>query len=257
MKRFIMLTFGLLMCLSSSALAIDESIALTSIGNEEFSEVINAVYNDEFINNANILAKSGQENFVMGYKLYYISAKDFDYLTNEDSNIEEILPNEYLWLITTKSGVEIKVALEDNNWKVIGYKSPAYDISEETLVAKETFAATQIEHIDSFTVLEIPEYHSRFFCYQQNNMNYAVPVNTRPDLTGLNNNEAYPLAVVNDVFQANEANYTEQMYGGITIDNVNSESEENNYHVIYYMMVLACTCIAYAVIRKNKAECKE
>ena len=68
MKRFIMLTFGLLMCLSSSALAIDESIALTSIGNEEFSEVINAVYNDEFINNANILAKSGQEKFVMGYK---------------------------------------------------------------------------------------------------------------------------------------------------------------------------------------------
>lgn len=92
MKRGIILLLGFMIFLSSTAFAMDENIAVTSVDSEELSDVINAVYGDEFIDNGNIFGKSKSENIIMGYKLHYISATDFDYLSNEDSDIEEILP---------------------------------------------------------------------------------------------------------------------------------------------------------------------
>lgn len=245
------------MCLSSSALAVDENIAVTSVDSEELSEVIKAVYSDEFIENANILDKSAQENFIMGYKLYYISAEDFAYLADESGNIEEILPENYLWLITTASGDEIRIALEDGSWQVIGYKSPADD-SLDIVAEKDMFTATQTEQAESFTVLEIPEYHSRFFYYQQDGADYVVPVNARQDLTGLNNNEVYSLTEANSVLQANATNYklsTGQIYGGININN--DEAEANNYYVIYCIIAIVLGVTAYVVIKKNKSRLKE
>lgn len=150
-------------------------------------------------------------------------------------------------MITTGSGVEIRVALIDNTWHVIGYKSPSENSSDATLAAKDVFVTTQADNSEYFTVFEIPEFSSRFFYYRDAGKDYVIPVAGRSDLTGLTNNEAYSLSEVNDILQMQVSGYTlstEQVYGGGAIDDVETKAQTNSGYMLYLPIVLVVGGIA-------------
>ena len=127
---------------------------------------------------------------VYRYKLYSLSASEFDALSGDISDIAQIVLHDYTWIFSDARNNVTKVKKTNGEWKVIGTGIPSEEPAYPDTIQLDVL---KTENMGEQTVcLEVPEYHTAFLYDPDSGV--IIPYADRPDLTGLENGKPYSLA---------------------------------------------------------------
>lgn len=172
---------------------------------DEFSQVIvQAIANPLMKMENQITAMSADyADEYNGYKEFMVSYKFLTDLEN-GKQLDELLPEEYTWVIPNNVGGETDVAKKSGRWEVVGYSRALLESSDTAddrmdIVDTVNSALDLItEDIIDVVCVKIPVYHGSFVCITTNNSPYLISLNANPEFTGLENGRLYDFSEAND-----------------------------------------------------------
>lgn len=263
-RTTILIVVAIVLCLSSmSVLATEYNTGYSSksiIASAEFKEIFETITSDPLITNSGI----GTTDFVEAYKLYSMSATDFSAVSTGKTDIDKVLSEDYVWIVTTKSNNIIRVVLSEGKWKVAGYKSPATENSATEIIRMEQVNKATADVVDKSSLttetvkfFEVIEYRTSFAYFSTADNKYVVPFSARPDLTGLNNGETYSLSTADSVLSKNiqieeKTDIDKEVYGGFSGLGADQKSDFLFLFISIVTLLTMLLTITIVIIRKRK-----
>lgn len=218
MRRIkVLLIMVMLVVFSASNLAYAQTDMNLVVDVDEWEEIKKIVYGDNSLLsdmeiNANDFASlkgsnDESEQVRQGYKLYALGVFDFVAQINSGKTLEELITEDYVWIVPTLDNQKIKVTEKKGEWCVSGYSVPssvsdATDIIqlEDISTAAQAFS-NDSRNIEKIQCIEAPLYHTNFVFILMEEGEFLIPYGSRPDLTGLENGAMYSVREVCDILQ--------------------------------------------------------
>lgn len=208
----------ILMCVPSAILAENNKLSKLlddpSINTDEWlsiKHVVETYLEEGDIQNTRGMGKISYDH---AYRAYEFTDHNFIHQFNAGMSLDELISEQYMWIVPTKNDGQIRVIQEDNDtWTVAG--QVLSNGLDDRIVSDDFFAAvnTNRDFIEVYEAKHLIShmYYTEFVYIQTNEGEYLIPNSSRTDFTGFVNGEVYS---VSDAITLLQKNYPENINQG-------------------------------------------